>query len=208
MATPEEFRTFCASVDCGPGLYAVEGPGYIQIGSMDSLRQLSQQRRRIICVARIARDTSGEAERMLRRQLRIQGWDPDRVGRVYVDPRAVASCMRLVHRLVRGRGFFTASGIKRIALTDPPGGGSPLHGLPTFRRVLDDIGADSPLHGLPTFRRVLDGIGADSPLHGLPAFRRVLNDIGADSPLHGPRLDNVPSGPGRRRHTLAHADSP
>ena len=187
MATPEEFRIFCTHVACGPGLYALAGPGYIQIGSTDSLSRLSRQRRRIICVARVG------AERMLRRLLRIQGWPPDRQGRVYAGARAVARCMRLVHRLARGRGFYTASDISHVAPTDPLGpafrvlddSGEDFHGLPTFRRVLDDIGADSPLHGLTTFRRVLDDIGADSPLHGLPTFRRVLGDIGADSPLHG-----------------------
>ena len=123
----------------------------------------------------------------LRRLLRIQGWPADREGRVYASPRAVAWCMRLVHRLTRGRGFYTASDIKRAAS---------LRDLPTFRRVLDDIGADSPLRGLPTFRRVLHDIGADSqglPTHrvmdgigadlqGLPTYRRVLDDIGTDSP--------------------------
>ena len=126
---------------------------------------------------------------MLRRLLRIRGWLPDREGRVYASPRAVAWCMRLVHRLVRGRGFYTASDIRRVAS---------LRDLPTFRRVLDDIGADSPLRGLPTFRRVLNDIGADSqglptyrvmddigddsPLQGLPTYRRVLGNIGTDSP--------------------------
>jgi hypothetical protein len=153
MATPEEFRIFCAHVDCGPGLYAVEGPGHVQIGSADSLRILSRQRHRIICVARVGEG----AERMLRRLLRTQGWPPDREGRVYAGPRAVASCVRLVHRLARGSGFFAAADIKRVASTDP------LAGLPGFRAVLAAIGEDSPLHGLPSFRRVLDDIGADSP---------------------------------------------
>ena len=153
MATPSEFRSFCAHIDCGPGLFAVAGPGYVQVGSTDSLHRLAQQPHKIICVARIQRDASGE--RMLRRLLQLQGWPPDREGRVYARPRAVAGFVRLVHRLVRGRGFYTASDIKGVAaLAD-------LHGLPAFRRVLDDIGADSPLHGLPTFRRVLDD--ADSP---------------------------------------------
>ena len=172
MATPAEFRSFCAHVECGPGIFAVAGPTYVQIGSTDSLRGLAQQPHQIICVARVRQDMSG---RMLRRLLQIQGWPPDREGRVHASPRAVIWCLRLVHRLTRGRGFYTASDIKRAAST------APLHGLPTFRRVLDDIGADSPLRGLPTFRRVLDDVGADSPLRGLPTFRRVLNDIGADS---------------------------
>ena len=171
MATPAEFRSFCAHVDCGPGLYAVAGPTYVQIGSTANLRRLAQQPHRIVCVARIRPDMLG----MLRRLLRIQGWPPDREGRVYASPRAVAGCMRLVHRLMRGRGFYTASNIRRVAST------APLRGLPTFRRVLDDIGAGSPLRGLPAFRR--GDIGADSyglpafrraDVHGLPTFRRVL----------------------------------
>ena len=181
MATPAEFRSFCAHVECGPGLYAVAGPTYVQIGSTANLRRLAQQPHKIICVARVQPDMLGT----LRRLLRIQGWPPDREGRVHASPRAVAWCMRLVHRLTRGRGFYTASDIKRAAS---------LRGLPTFRRVLDDIGADS--HGLPTFRRVLDDVGADSQglptyrvmdgigadLQGLPTYRRVLGNIGTDSP--------------------------
>ena len=141
MATPTEFRIFCAHIDCGPGLFAVMGPGYVQIGSTDSLRRLAQQPHQIICVARIQRDASGQAERMLRRLLRIQGLPPDHEGRVYAGPRAVAGCVRLAHRLVRGRGFHTVTDIKRVASTDAP---ADSHGLPTFRRVLDDVGADSP----------------------------------------------------------------
>ena len=103
---------------------------------------------------------------------------------------------QLVHRLVQGRGVYTATDIKRVVSTDAL---ADLHRLPAFRRVLDDIGTGSPLHGLPTFCRVLDDvgavsssptvfrralgdIGAVSPPQGLPTFRHVLDNIGADSP--------------------------
>ena len=207
MATPSEFRNFCAHIDCGPGLFALAGAGYVQIGSTGNLRRLSLQPRPIICVAHVARVRDGE--RMLRRLLRTQGWPLDQEGRVYAGPRAVASCVRLVHRLQRGHGFYTATDIERVAPVAPVApiapADSPLHGLhglhglhelhdlPVFRRVLDNVAADSPLHGLhgfhglhelhdlPTFRRVLNEIGTDSPLHGLPTFRRVLDDVGTDS---------------------------
>eukprot|EP00959_Pyramimonas_sp_CCMP1952_P092273 1931882-Pyramimonas_sp.AAC.2 len=88
MATPSEFRSFCAHIDCGPGLFALACAGYVQIGSTGNLRRLSLQPRPIICVAHVARVRDGE--RMLRRLLRVQGWPLDQEGRVYAGPRAVA----------------------------------------------------------------------------------------------------------------------